>query len=163
MRARIFATVAMLTLIVAALAAIIPGVAEDAADQRLSDLETRVAALETQAAEPTPAQSSSQRGTVSTSSSNSSNNSYTGSFSGNGDREIEIEIGDAGTYQLTATTTSAFSAVIEDENGESVPEFSIDTTGVETQTRTERLEPGTYVLRVSAPERWTVTIVLLGE
>ncbi|MDQ3656219.1 MAG: hypothetical protein M3457_14225 [Chloroflexota bacterium] len=162
MRARIITSSAILLLIVSAVVAITPGAADDAADQRLSELETRVSALETQVAEPTPETSSNQQSSSSSSSSTSSGNSYTASFSGNGDREIEFEIDDAGTYQVTATTTSAFSAVIENERGDVVPDFSIDTDGPETVTRSGRLEPGNYVLRVTAPESWNVTVVLLA-
>ncbi len=164
MRAWILITVALVLLFAAALAAIAPGVAEDAGDQRLSDLETRVAALETQVADPTPASSTTnQQSSSSSSSSTSSGDSYTGSFSGNGDRQIEIEIDDAGTYQLTATSTSALAAMIGNDDGEIVPGFSIDTNAAETVTVSGRLEAGAYVLRVSAPESWNVTIVLLDD
>ncbi len=163
MRAWLLTTVALVLLIAAAMAAIAPGVAEDAGDQRLSDLETRVAALETRVAEPTAETSSNQQSSSSSSSSTSSTDSYTGSFSGNGDREIEIEIDDAGTYQLTATSTSAFAATIENDDGEIVPGFSIDTEAADTVTVSDRLEPGAHVLRVSAPESWNVTIVLLDN
>ncbi|MBA2468552.1 MAG: hypothetical protein H0V37_04035 [Chloroflexia bacterium] len=163
MRAWLLTTVALVLLIAAAVAAIAPGVAEDAGDQRLSDLETRVAALETRVAEPTAETSSNQQSSSSSSSSTSSTDSYTGSFSGNGDREIEIEIDDAGTYQLTATSTSAFAATIENDDGEIVPGFSIDTEAADTVTVSDRLEPGAHVLRVSAPESWNVTIVLLDN
>lgn len=165
MRARILTAVAAVFLIVTAVAAITPGVADDAADQRLGDLETRVAALETRVAEPDEPTSStsSQQNNVSSSSSNSSNNAYTASFSGNGDREIEIEIDDEGTYQVTATTTSAFSADLENGTGELLPGFAIETEDAETVTRTGSLEPGAYVLRVSATATWNVTIVLIAS
>ncbi len=166
MRARILTAVAAMLLIVAAVAAITPGVADDAADQRLGDLETRVAALETRVAEPaesTSSSTSSQQNNVSSSSSNSSNNAYTASFSGNGDREIELEIDDEGTYQMTATTTSVFSADLEDAAGESLPGFAIETEDAETVTRSGSLEPGAYVLRVSATATWNVTIVLIAS
>ncbi len=164
MRARILTAVAAMLLIVAAVAAITPSVADDAADQRLGDLETRVAALETRVAEPDESMSSStssQQNNVSSSSSNSSNNAYTASFSGNGDREIEIEIDDEGTYQVTATTTSVFSSNLENDAGESLPGFAIETEDAETVTRSGSLEPGAYVLRVSATATWNVTIVLI--
>ncbi len=162
MRASILTAAAMLLLIVTALLAVTPGVADDAADQRLNDLETRVAALETRVAKtPSAASSSSQQSNASSSSSNSSNSSYTATFSGNGDREIEIEIDTAGTYQMTATTTSAFSSVIEDAEGNPVPGFMIDVDGAETFTRSDRLEQGTHLLRVSAPDSWNLTLILL--
>ncbi len=97
------------------------------AAQRQNDLEIRVSALETRVAdpvEPTSASSSSQQS--SSSSSNSSNNSY------------------------TATTTSAFTAALENEDGDSLPGFAIETDDAETVTTSGSLEPGAYVLRVSA-------------
>jgi len=163
MRASILTAVAILLLIVTALAVITPGVADDNDDQRLDDLETRVAALETRVAEPvepTSASSSSQQS--SSSSSNSSTNAYTANYSGNGDREIEIQIDDAGTYQVTATTTSAFTAAIENEAGDSLPGFAIETDDAATETTSGSLEPGTYVLRVSATSTWSVTLVLIS-
>jgi len=169
MRARIITSSAILLLIVSAVVAITPGAADDAADQRLSELETRVAALETRVAEPdesTSSSTSSQQNNVSSSSSNSSNssnNAYTASFSGNGDREIEIEIDDEGTYQVTATTTSVFSSNLENDAGESLPGFAIETEDAETVTRSGSLEPGAYVLRVSATATWNVTIVLIAS
>lgn len=97
------------------------------AAQRQNDLEIRVSALETRVVdpvEPTSASSSSQQS--SSSSSNSSNNSY------------------------TATTTSAFTAALENEDGDSLPGFAIETDDAETVTTSGSLEPGAYVLRVSA-------------
>jgi len=164
MRARIITSSAILLLIVSAVVAITPGAADDAADQRLSELETRVAALETRVAEPDESMSSStssQQNNVSSSSSNSSNNAYTASFSGNGDREIEIEIDDEGTYQVTATTTSVFSSNLENDAGESLPGFAMETDDGETVTRSGSLEAGVYILRVSATSTWNVTIVLI--
>lgn len=166
MRTRIITSLAILLLIVTAVATVTPGAADDADEQRLDDLETRVAALETRVAEiadPTSGASSSQQNNVTSSSSSSSNNSYTASYSGNGDRQLEVEIENAGTYQVTATTTSEFSAVLLDEAGDVVPDFSIETDDAETVTISGRLEPGTHVLQVSAASTWNVTIILLGD
>lgn len=166
MRTRILASVAVLFLILATVAAVSPGAADDNADVRLADLETRVAVLETQVASLAGAAtdtSSSQQSNSSSSSSTSSNSAYTGSFSGNGDREIELEVDQAGTYQVTATTSSPFSAVLENEAGAVAPDFPIETDGPDTITVSIALEPGTYTLRVVAPESWNVTVVLLGS
>lgn len=166
MRARIITSLAILLLIVTAVATVTPGAADDADDQRLGDLETRVAALETRVAEiaePTSGASSSQQNNVTSSSSNSSNDSYTASYSGNGDRDLEVEIENAGTYQVTATATSAFSAVLVDESGDVLPGFSIETDDAETVTISRRLAPGAYVLQVSATSTWNVTIILLAD
>jgi len=164
MRTKILAFIAVLFLIFAAVAAVSPGAADDNADGRLSDLETRVAALETQVAAPeeTVTGSSSNQQSSTSSSSTSGNNAFTASFSGNGDREIELEIDNAGTYQVTVTTSSAFSADLEDAEGNAVPGFPIETDGADTVTVSIPLEPGTYILRVTAPESWNVTVVLLG-
>jgi hypothetical protein len=168
MRASILTATAILLLIVTALLAITPGAADDATNQRLGDLETRVAALETRVTEmgaSTPDNVSGQQGTTSSSSSTSSvstDNAYTTSISGNGDREVEVEIDTAGTYQLTATAASAFTAVLEDGNGDALPDFSVETDAQATVTRSGALEPGTYILNVTATETWNVTIVLLA-
>lgn len=179
MRASILIAVAILLLIVTALAVITPGVADDNDDQRLDDLETRVAALETRvagASTPSASASSSQQNDSSSSSSssnsssvgnesnqsNSTNSSFTATYSGNGDRQVEIEIDTAGTYEFTATVTSAFSADLVNEKADVVPEFTIEATDAGTVTRSAALEPGVYVLNVSATSTWNAVLMLVS-
>jgi hypothetical protein len=171
MRGKLLFTAAVLILGFAVVVSLdSPGEAEDNNDQRISDLETRVAALEASVFGATPEAGSSDGNRNSSSSSSSSttttengSNSFTATYSGTGDREIELEIDDAGTYQMTATTTSAFTAVLENEDDEPVSGFSVETDGAQTVTVSADLEPGTYLLRVSAPESWSVSIVSLGS
>lgn len=168
MRSRILIIVAILLLILAAVSAVSPGAADDDADGRLANLETRVAALETAVAGgATPTNSNSNQQNTSSSSSSSSSstnatNSFTYSFSGNGDREIEVEIDDAGTYQVTATTSTAFTASLEDGGGEVVPGFPLETDAADTMTVTVALEAGIYTMYVAGNDTWNVSILLTG-
>lgn len=187
MRARIFTAAAILLLVVTAVAAIAPSSADDANDQRISDLETRVAALETRVAATPPAgtgqdgqdgedgqngqpgqdgkdgEDGASGSTSTSSSSQSSDGVFTGVYSGTGDGEIDLEIDNPGTYHLTVNASSPLSVAIETDDGEPVPGFAINGSETGTVERTARLEPGNYVLRVAASSTWTVTLVLFGD
>lgn len=147
------------------------GGAEDTYDQRISNLETRVAALETEVAMPTPRSSSNQQTNVTNSSSNSSvsssnqgdNSSYSASFSANGDKDFPFEVTHAGTYELTVNARSGLSAGIMKAGGDLVPGFSLASDKEGTLTQSARLEPGKYVLHVQASSPWNAIIVLTGN
>lgn len=173
MRGKVLVTVAVILLAFTVARATAPGVAEDAGDPRIDGLETRVAALETQVAAWPPASTSGQTGedgqsstsssTSSTSSSEEGTSSYAASYSSSGARVIEFEINRSGDYHLTATTSSALTAVVETEDGEPVPGFEIAASGPATLSRTDRLEPGAYVLRVTSSSDWNITIVSISS
>ncbi len=147
------------------------GDAEDTYDERISDLETRVATLETQMETSTQEAQSSQQNNVTTSSSQSSTSStsssqgesnvYSASFSANGDRAIAFVVKNAGVYHLTAHVSSPFSAQVETKDGEAIPNFRVESSEAGTLTISNHLEAGNYVLRVTASSQWNVTITSL--
>lgn len=148
-----------------------PGSAEDAYEQRISDLETRVAALEEEVGLDGDAEETSQQGSVSTSSSQVSISSsseqgvssYSASFSANGDRAIEFEISNASTYDLTANAEEPFELRVETLDGDPVPGFTLESDEGETMKASDHLEPGTYVLHVSTSSAWNVTIISFDD
>ena len=175
MRWRIVASVASLLVTVGVLGVAATGVTDDRYDARLDDLETRVAALETQVAGP--ARSSQGEAGVSepgvsslgqqgeagvssqiSSSSQSTTGTYSASYSSNGDRMIPFEIDDSGTYHMTVHVSSAAMVRIVADDGESVPAFEVLSNEASTATRTGELEPGDYVLEVESTSNWTVVI-----
>lgn len=174
----LFSSVSVLALIAFLAAATFIGTstsgnAEGAYDQRISDLETRVAVLEAEVGISTPSSASSgtsgedgESGSVNISSSSqsssssvqSNSNSYNASYASSGDMVVPFDIDNGGTYDLTARTSSPVSIRIETADGEEVPAFTLDSSGEETLTASDELEPGDYVLRVEASSQWTVTI-----
>ncbi len=160
MRGKLLISSAVLLLGVAAASLVATGGAEDNNDQRISDLETRVAALEAEVFGSTPAAESTSDDR--NDSSSNSSNSYSGSYSGSGDREIEIEIDNAGTYHLTVTSSSALELVFENDAGEPIEAFAITIDEAGTATGSAPLEPGNYVLRVTSSSNWNATLVSVG-
>jgi hypothetical protein len=174
------AAVALLAL--ATIAFLSPGTAEDATEQRLDDLETRVAALETQVAATaasetgTPGQDGQDgeagqpgrdgedgeagQDSSSSSSTQQSSGSFTGVYSGSGDRVIEIELDNGGSYQLTLNASGPTDIVLTGDDGPVEP-FGIETDAAGTTTRTANLAAGTYRLDVRSSDSWSVTLLLL--
>jgi hypothetical protein len=169
MRGKMLISVASILLVLALGSVTTQGDAEDTYDERISDLETRVAILETQVVTPTQEAQSGQQNNVTTSSSQSSSSSssnggssvYSASYSANGDRSIPFTIKRAGVYHLTAHVTSPFSARVETEDGEPIPSFSIESDEAGTFTISSNLEAGDYVLQVTATSGWNVIITSL--
>jgi hypothetical protein len=175
MRARLFAIAAAL-LVIAAVAVFSPGTANDATEERLGDLETRVAALETQVAtgangvdgEDGEAGRDGEDGEdgedgqdgSSSSSTQQSSGSFSGVYSGSGDRAIDIELDNGGAYQLTLNASGPASIVLTGDDGP-VEALGIDTDAAGTTTRTADLDPGDYRLDVRSGESWSVTLLLL--
>lgn len=171
MRGKTLISAASILLILALGSVATPGDAEDMYDERLSNLETRVAILEEQVGAATQEAESGQQNNVTSSSSQSSTSSsseegssnvYSASFSANGDRVIAFEVKNAGVYYLTAHITSSFSAQVETKDGEAVPNFLVESSEAGTLTISHQLAAGEYVLRVTASSQWNVTITSLG-
>ena len=180
MRARIFAVIAVALLVVAAVAVFSPGAADDATEERLGDLETRVAALETQVAATVETEAGEdgedgqpgrdgedgedgQAGTSSSSSSSTqqSPGSFSGVYSGTGERVIEVELNNSGNYQLTLNASGVASITLTGENGP-IADFGIETGAAGTVTRTAELAAGTYRLEVRSDDSWSITLLLLN-
>jgi hypothetical protein len=173
------ATMALTVLLAGVLAA---AVTDDDYDERLDDLEARVARLEAKVGIGTPTTSSEEddedsgvsastdSSSASTSSSSSTSassvqsgsGSFSGSYASTGDRVIELELSNGGVYRLTAQPTAALSLRVETAAGEEVPAFSLDIGGGETRTVEGTLEPGSYVIRVDSDSAWVVNITLAG-
>jgi hypothetical protein len=171
MRARFLALAAVALLVVATVAVFSPGVADDATEERLGDLETRVAALETQVAgasetgnadqdgedgQPGRDGQDGEDGQAGTSSSSSSSTqqspgSFSGVYSGTGERVIEIELNNSGNYQLTLNASGVASVVLTSETG-----------AAGTVTRTGTLDAGTYGIEVRSDDSWSITLLLLN-
>ena len=171
MRSRMLISGASLLLVLVLGSVAAQGDAEDIYDERLGDLETRVALLETQVASPIEeAQSGQQSSNTSSTSSQTSisssnqggSNVYTASFSSNGDRSIPFTIKNGGVYHLTAHTTSAFSARVVTADGEPLPDFVVESSEAETLTVSGELEVEEYVLEVTTTSQWNVTITSIG-
>ena len=181
MRARFLALAAVALLVVAAVAVFSPGAANDATDERLGDLETRVAALETQVAgvsevgnagqdgedgQPGRDGEDGEDGQAGTSSSSSSSTqqspgSFSGVYSGTGERVVEIELNNSGNYQLTLNASGVASITLTGENGP-IADFGIETGAAGTVTRTAELATGTYRLEVRSDDSWSITLLLLN-
>lgn len=174
MRGRILAIIAAALLVLATIAIFAPGAANDATDERLGDLETRVAALETQVA-ATAAADAGQDGedgqpgrdgedgedgqdSSSSSSTQQSPGSFSGVYSGSGDRVVEIELVNGGAYQLTLNASGVASIAFVGDVG---PVAGIETDGPGTVTRTATLDAGAYWLEVSSATACSVTLLLL--
>ena len=171
-----FLIAAVVVALVATVAATSPGSADDDYEQRISDLETRVAALEaavgiaTPTPQPTPTEEPATGGSSSSSSASSQSsgsgsfNSYSASYSANGSREYELEIKNAGTYLLTVhLATSPVTVQIEDPQGAIVPDFSLQVDDGGSSSASGRLEAGTYTLRVEASSQWALILVSSGD
>lgn len=173
MRSKVLVSVAGMILVFAIVMTTTSGGAKDTYDQRINDLETRVAALETQAAMSSQKSGSNQQTNVTNSSSNSSvsssdqgstnSSSYTASFSANGDKELAVKIKNAGTYQLTVYAGSGFSAEIQTGDGNPLTDFSLASDKEGTLIRSAHLEPGNYILHVKASSMWNATIIRTGN
>lgn len=171
MRGKMLISAASILLVLAFGSVAAPGDAEDMYEERLSDLETRVAILEEQVGTATQESQSDRQSNVTSSSSQSStssssqsgsNNVYSASYSSSGDRSLPFTIKNAGEYHLTAHATSPFSARIVTEDGEPVPEFVVELSEAGTFTVSDQLEAGDYILEVTAESEWHVTITSIG-
>ena len=143
--------------------------ADDDYDQRISDLETRVATLEAvvgvapAGADGQPGQDGSSSIVSSSQSSSSGVSSFSASYAANGDREYPLEIKNGGEYYLVVhLITAPITLEIVTESGEPVPGFSAQGNPGEVLTRSSSLEPGNYVLRVSTTSQWGLTLVSSG-
>jgi len=173
MRSRMLVSFAGVILVFAIVVTTTSGGAKDTYDQRINDLETRVAALETQVDMSSQRSGSNQQSNSTNSSSNSSvsssdqgstnSSSYSASFSANGDKELSVKIKNAGTYQLTVYAGAAFSAEIRSNDGHPISGFSLGSDKEGTVIKSEHLEPGNYILHVSASSMWNATIILTGN
>ena len=153
------------------------GNAEGAYDQRLSELETRVAVLEAEVgisgetSQTNQTSQTSQQSNVSTSSSQSSvstsinqtGDTYSASFTASGDSLVPFEIDSAGTYDLIANASSPFTLRVETKDGEPVQDFVLESNEAGTLTSSAHLEPGEYVLDVSTDSQWNVTLTSFGD
>ena len=150
------------------------GNAEGAYDQRLSELETRVAVLEAEvgiSGETSQTNQTSQQSNVSTSSSqssvstsiNQSGDAYSASFTASGDSLVPFEIDSSGTYDLIANASSPLTLRVETKDGEPVQDFVLESNEAGTLTSAAYLEPGEYVLDVSTDSQWNVTLTSFGD
>lgn len=171
MRGKMLISGASILLVLAFGSVAAPGDAEDMHEERLSDLETRVAILEEQVGTATQEAQSDQQSNVTSSSSQSStssssqsgsNNVYSASYSSSGDRSLPFTIKHAGEYHLTAHVTSPFSARVVTEDGEPIPEFEVESSEAGTFTVSDQLEAGNYILEVTTESEWNVTITSIG-
>ncbi|MGI8405832.1 MAG: hypothetical protein ACR2OE_13900 [Thermomicrobiales bacterium] len=171
MRGKMLVPVAAILLVLTIVITTTSGGAKDTYDQRISNLETRVAALETEVAMPDHGSQSNQQTNVTNSSSHSSvsssnqgnTSSFSASFSANGEKELPFEIKNAGTYQLTVHASSNFSAEMKTDGGAVIPGFSLASDKEDTLTRSAHLEPGTYTLHIQTSSTWNAVIVLTGS
>lgn len=151
-------------------------VAHDPSEERLDELEWRVARLETQVATPTEPSSSDQQSDVTTSSSSQSSSSqssttssgdgetnvYVATYSGNGDQSNAFEIDEGGTYRMYVDGDGPVSVRIETRDGQAIDAFTYSVDADQSLENGGHLEPGAYVLEVEAEGSWSVVITSTG-